>query len=57
MFLEKFGNEMKKQKFKKRKRPKNIRKNGNENVISTISASRPVEPEKSKKKVLSLFYQ
>ena len=42
-FLEMFGNEMKKRKFKKRKRSENILKNGNENVVSTISASKSTE--------------
>ena len=37
MFLETFGNEIKKQKFEKWKPPENILKNGNQNVISTIS--------------------
>ena len=41
-FLETFGNKIKKQKFKKRKRPKNIPKNGNKNVVSTISAWSPI---------------
>ena len=40
---------MKKRKFKKRKRPENILKNGNENVVSTISASKSTEIKIGKK--------
>ena len=39
-----FGNEIKKQKFKKQKRPKNILKNGYKNVVSTISALNVAQP-------------
>ena len=41
MFLESFGNEIKKQKFMKRKRHENILKNGNKNVVATISTWNP----------------
>ena len=37
-----FGNEMKKQKFKKQKRAENILKNENEKVVSTFSGLNPI---------------